>query len=42
MKSAAVSTVVMGAVLVNRLKRGVPAGGIEGLITQIEHEPLEI
>jgi hypothetical protein len=39
---AAVSTVVMGIVLMSRLKRGVPDGGIEGLLTQIEHEPLEI
>jgi O-antigen/teichoic acid export membrane protein len=39
---AAVSTIVMGAVLASRLRRGVPVGGIEGLITQIEHEPLEI
>ncbi|MGZ4800285.1 MAG: hypothetical protein ACXVL8_14775 [Acidimicrobiia bacterium] len=39
---ATVSTVVMGVSLLNRMKRGVPEGGIEGLITQIEHEPLEI
>ncbi|MGZ6968212.1 MAG: hypothetical protein ACXVKN_10770 [Acidimicrobiia bacterium] len=39
---AAISTLVMGVSLLNRMKRGVPEGGIEGLITQIEHEPLEI
>jgi O-antigen/teichoic acid export membrane protein len=39
---AAVSTIVMGLVLMSRLRRGVPDAGIEGLITQIEHEPLEI
>jgi O-antigen/teichoic acid export membrane protein len=39
---ALVSTLVMAASLFNRMKRGVPEGGIEGLITQIEHEPLEI
>jgi O-antigen/teichoic acid export membrane protein len=39
---ATVSTLVMGAALLNRMKGGVPDGGIEGLIEQIEHEPLEI
>ena len=39
---ATVSTLVMGAALLNQMKRGVPDGGIEGLIEQIEHEPLEI
>ncbi len=33
---------VMAVSLYARMKRGVPAGGIEGLIDQIEHEPLEI
>ena len=39
---ATVSTLVMGAALLSRMRRGVPADGIEGLIEQIEHEPLEI
>jgi O-antigen/teichoic acid export membrane protein len=37
-----VSTLVMIYSLFRRMKRGVPEDGIEGLITQIEHEPLEI
>jgi O-antigen/teichoic acid export membrane protein len=39
---AAVSTLVMAVSLVNRMKGGIPAGGMEGLLDQIEHEPLEI
>ena len=39
---ATVATLVMSLSLWNRLKHGVPVVGIEGLIDQIEHEPLEI
>jgi O-antigen/teichoic acid export membrane protein len=38
---AAIATVVMTFSLLNRMKKGVPEG-VESLIEQIEHEPLEI
>jgi O-antigen/teichoic acid export membrane protein len=38
---ASVSTLVMAIALFNRMKRGVDEG-VDSLITQIEHEPLEI
>jgi hypothetical protein len=38
---ATISTLVMGGALLNRMKKGVPEG-VESLIEQIEHEPLEI
>ena len=38
---ASVSTLVMAVTLLHRMKRGVPES-VGSLITQIEHEPLEI
>jgi hypothetical protein len=32
----------MGALLLQRLRSGIPEGGLASLVEQIEHEPLEI
>ncbi|MEX2256579.1 MAG: hypothetical protein WEC34_14150 [Acidimicrobiia bacterium] len=39
---AAAAAIAMGAFLLDRLRKGIPEGGLANLVEQIEHEPLEI
>jgi O-antigen/teichoic acid export membrane protein len=39
---AAASALVMAILLLQRLRSGIPEGGLASLVEQIEHEPLEI
>ena len=38
----AAAALVMGALLVDRFRAGIPDDGLASLVEQIEHEPLEI
>jgi O-antigen/teichoic acid export membrane protein len=39
---AGAAAIMMGALLLQRLRSGIPEGGLASLVEQIEHEPLEI